>query len=128
MILSDDSLVKGKTLLCILSSGQHRRPIYQRMYELGVKLIMVNGAKREWIKPFVSHWILNDVSGSLDKVKASVDRFLDQHPDIVIDGITTLDDFGILAAGTECVCARRPCVALVGSFFSLSVLSDRVWG
>lgn len=87
----------GKNLLVVNTGGLKKRFIFQRLKKLGVKIICLN-RELNWAKTYVDQWILADTYNHSESI-ASIKEFLQEHPDIIIDGAITFweDDIPLLA-------------------------------
>ncbi len=87
--------LNGKTILLIHAGSMRKKFIFDRLRELGVRIICLNREKTELAVPCVEDWIINDLkdeAGSLQKVI----EYIAKHPEKKIAGAVTFWDECIL--------------------------------
>lgn len=81
------SHLRGKTILLIHTCSQKEKFIFQRLKQLGLKIVCLHKNKN-WASAYVDEWILadtNNIQESIDNVQS----FLNNHPEITFDGALT---------------------------------------
>ena len=86
--------LKDKTILLVNTGSLKKKFIIQRLKALGLKVIVLNKEKN-WAEPYVDQWILADTFNHTEAIQ-SVKQFLNQNPEIKIDGALTFWEDDVL--------------------------------
>ncbi|MFH1375287.1 MAG: ATP-grasp domain-containing protein [Patescibacteria group bacterium] len=88
--------MKDQTILIIHTCSPKEKFIFQRLRQLGLKIICLNKNKN-WVQPYVDEWILADTNNFQESID-SIQSFLNKHPKIKIDGALTFWEESTLLA------------------------------
>lgn len=85
--VADPSPLRGKTILLIHTCSPQEKFIFQRLKQLGIKIVCLHKNKN-WASAYVDEWILADTNNLQESID-NVQSFLNNHPEIKIDGALT---------------------------------------
>ncbi|MFA6486206.1 MAG: ATP-grasp domain-containing protein [Candidatus Magasanikbacteria bacterium] len=91
--IGEDSFV-GKTILVVNTGPIEKKFIFQRLKKLGLTVVVLHREKN-WIAPYVDHWIIADTYNHSESTK-SVGAFIKDNPSVQIDGVVTFWEDDVL--------------------------------
>lgn len=106
--------IENKTLLLVDAGSPRKHFILKRIRELGVRIVVIDGQKKEWAAPFVDEWIIADTKDAQSCV-AAVERYLAESPDRHIDGVTTFWEYAVVVRSAISERFHLPGVPLISA-------------
>ena len=99
-----ESLV-GKVVVIMRESSPARAPIFEQLWQLGVRIVLVHPTAPRFIAQFVESWIeceSDDVDLVERKIRALLQTASYSRADGAPDGVVALDDFAVYATAALC--------------------------